>query len=403
MRKRSIATVLAAGVTVTSVVAATSAKAELRVGYITTLTGGAAILGKAQLSGWRLGLEHNGWTKDGDMFAGVPMRLFVGDDRRKPEVGLRVARKMLRSSKVHVVAGIIWSNILMTVQKPIFRQRRLLLSTNAGATPLFGKFCSPYFVSSSLVNDEASEAMGQLLNKENIKTVYLMAPNYQAGKDNVAGFRRFYKGTIAGTILFKIGARDFQAEISRVRASKPDAVFIFAPGGMGISFLKQWSASGAGKDIKLYTVYTIDNLSLPAIGKAAVGAFDANFWSPDLDNPRNKKFVRAFRAKYKKEPSFHAAAAYDGAQILAAALRRIGGKVPKDMLTLAKAIRRGPVPSVRGDLAYNGNGALLQPYYQRKVVMNAEGMPTLQSVGIASNKKDSHWPGCPPARRYPKN
>jgi len=402
MRITSIAAGIGAvGLCTTLAIPAVAQSQELRVGFINTLSGGAAILGKAQMQGWRLGLAENGWKKDGDKFAGVPMKLFVGDDQRKVDVGLRVARRMVRSDKVHIVAGIIWSNILMAVQQSVIRSKTALLSTNAGATPMFGRKCSPYFISSSFVNDEASEAMGQLMNKEKIGSVFLMAPNYQAGKDNLSGFERFYKGKIAGKILFKIGARDYQAEISTVKAAKPNAVFIFAPGGMGIAFMKQWSASGANKDIKLYTVYTVDNITLRPIGKAAVGTYHTNFWSPDLDNPRNKKFVKDFMAAYKRPPDMFAAEAYDGAMVLAAGIRKLGSKVPKNSLDLVKAMRDAGMPSVRGDLKYNVNGALIQPYYKREVVLNDAGVPVIRMASVASDKKDSYWEQCPAKNRYP--
>ena len=379
---------------------------EIRVGYITTQTGPAAILGKHQMNGWRLGLEKEGWRKDGDRLGGVPMKLIVGNDQQKPEIGLRVARRMLRSDKVHVVAGIVWSNVLITVRTPVVRARRVLFTTNAGPAFLAGKGCTPYFVSSANQNDQNAEPIGHVLSQEGVKSVFFMAPNYQAGKDMLAGFKRYYKGgRIAGQILFKLGQRDFQADISRVRASGAKALLIFAPGGMGISFMKQWDSSGAGNSVTLYTIATVDNLTLPAIGNSALGSYHTLLWDPGSSAPANQAFVKAYRARYKSMPSVYAVNAYDGARLLAAALGQVGRKLTdNNLLELAKAMRTVKYDSVRGPYRYNVNGFPIQNYYRREVVKGADGKPTIVVKSVVFRaQKDSHWKDCPEARRYPKS
>ena len=376
---------------------------ELRVGFLSTLSGGAAIIGKHQVNGFQLGLEHEGWTKDGDKLGGVPTKVSYGDDQFKPDVGRRVVDKWIRSDKIHVLAGNIWSNVLMAVQRQAVKARRALLVTNAGASPLAGERCTPYYITTSWNNDQTPEAMGKLMTDEGLKSVYLLAPNYQAGKDMLAGFKRYYKGgEILGQSLFKPGESDYQAEISKVRAAKPQAVFIFAPGGMGIAFMKQWAASGAGKEIKLYTVFTVDWLTLPAIGEAAVGTFHTNYWSPDSDNPDNQKFVKDYVAKFGGMPSHFAAQSYDAARLLAAGLRKTEGKIPEgDMLPLVKAMRKVEYPSIRGPYAYNVNGVPIQNFYKREVVLGQDGKPTIRTVGAVFEKqKDSYWTKCPEKNRF---
>ena len=342
---------LAAGLAAAGLIAGAQAvqAQELRIGFINTLSGGGAILGKHQINGWMLGMEHEGWRKNGDKLGGVPTQLFVGDDQRKVDVGLRVARKMLRSDRVHIVAGVVWSNILAAVQRPVTRAKRIMISTNAGWSGMAGKSCSRYFISTSWNNDQTPEAMGKLLSDEGIKRVFLLSANYQAGKDMLTGFRRFYKGgKVIGQILYKLGTRDFQAEISRARAAKPEAVFVFAPGGMGIAFMKQWAASGAGKDIKLYTVFTVDWLTLGPIGKAAVGSYHTNYWAADDKNAANQKFWKSYIAKHKKPPSHFAAQSYDAPRLIAAALRKNGG-FDGNTLKLSKTMRKVKLcDSIRG-------------------------------------------------------
>ena len=387
------ATALAAGL-------AAPAQAEnFRIGFLNSLTGGAAILGKPQVQGWTLGLEMEGWKKNGDKLGGVPTDIWLGDDQRKADVGLRAARKFLKSHKVHMVAGIIWSNVLAAVQRPVTRAGRILMSTNAGWSGMAGKYCSPYFISTSFQNDENAEAMGELLNLEGLKKVFMMSANYQAGKDMLKGFQRTYKdGKIVGQILYKLGTRDFQAHIGKVRASGADSLFIFVPGGMGIAFMKQWAASGAGKKIKLYTNYAVDNITLKPIGEAAVGTFHTLHWGPNLDNPRNKEFIKAFMAKYKRIPDMFALQSYDGARKIADGLRGVKGNF-KNLKNLVKTMRAQGLNSVRGQLKYNVNGFLIQPWYKRSVVLNAKGEPEIVANQMVTFKPDSVWEQCPKKNR----
>ena len=278
------ATALAAGL-------AAPAQAEnFRIGYLNTLSGGAAILGKSQLLGWNLGLEMEGWKKNGDKLGGVPTEIFIGDDQRKPDVGLRAVRKWLKSEKVHVVAGVIWSNILAAVQRPVTRARRIMMSTNAGWSGMAGKNCSPYFISSSFQNDENAEAMGQLMNDEGLKKVFMMAPNYQAGKDMLTGFQRTYKDarSLAGS-RFSNWEQDFRRR-SQGGRQRADGLFILPAGGMGRAFISS-GRRPARQKMKLYTNTRSTYVTSP-IGRAAVGPTFTRCLRPKPD-PRNEEFVKA--------------------------------------------------------------------------------------------------------------
>jgi branched-chain amino acid transport system substrate-binding protein len=229
-----------------------------------------------------------------------------------------------------------------------------------------------------------------------VKSVYLIAPNYQAGKDNVAGFQRTYKGKIAGQSLVKLGESDFQADFSKVRAAAPEAVFVFAPGAMGVSFMKQWESSGLGKAIKLYTLYTIDNSTLPAIGAAAIGSTHTSHWNPDHPDPRNQEFVKAYVAANGQLPSHFAVQGYDAARGIAAALRKLGGKIDDPKL-IAKTMRQG-LASVRGDLKYNVNGFLVQPYWKLEVVA-LDGKAIERGREKVMERGDSFAAKCPKERQ----
>jgi branched-chain amino acid transport system substrate-binding protein len=319
---------------------------ELRIGYLNTTTGSGALLGRHLENGWKLGLAHEGWTKDGDRLGGVATRIFYADDQTRPETGLKEVEKFLKADKVHIVAGIIWSNVIMSVQKPVFDAKAMLLSTNAGPSPLAGPLCNPLFVSSSFYNEGNSEALGEIANKDGAKSVLLMAPNYQGGKDMLAGFESTYRGKVIDTILYKLGESDFQADLGKLRASKAEALAIFAPGAMGVAFVKQWVASGLAKEVKLYSINTIDNMSLPAVGDAALGAVEAHHWTPDLDNAKNNRFVKDYVAAFNHLPSHLAAAAYDAPGLIAAGIKAVDGKTG-DMAAVARAIRKGSFDSPR--------------------------------------------------------
>jgi branched-chain amino acid transport system substrate-binding protein len=380
--------------------ASASAEAqELRIGYLVTMSGPTAAIGHDAIKGWKLGLEHEGWTKDGDKLGGVPMKMFWGDDQLKPDVGIKEIDKFIKQDKVHIVAGFQWSHV-MAPSKPLLVAAKIIMMSNiAGTSLLAGKDCTPYFISTSWQNEQTALVSGTLLNEDKIQTVYVAAPNIQAGKDVVSGFRQVYKGKEIGQTLFKAGESDFQAEISKIRATKPEAVFLFAPGSMGIAFLKQWSASGANKEIKLYTLFVVDSLSLPVIGEAALGTFHTNYWDITSTNPVNQRFLKDFVAKNNSMPSHFAAQAYDGPRLIAAALRKAGGKF-EDPLAFMKVLRHTPYDSIRGSYSYNVNGFPIENFYKREVVKGPGGKPQIVTRGIVfKDNKDPYWQQCPEANR----
>jgi branched-chain amino acid transport system substrate-binding protein len=373
----------------TLIAAPAIAAEKLRIGFITTLSGGAAIIGAQQKNGMDLGMEMLGGK-----LGGLEVELIYEDDKRGADAGRKAADKLIKKDKVHFVLGPIWSNVLMAIQKPVLRSGTFLISTNAGASPMAGKNCHKNYFTTSWNNDQMPEAMGELVQRKGIKNTFLMAPNYQAGKDMLAGFSRFYKGDIKGRILTKLGQKDYQAELSQVRAAGPEALFIFEPGGMGIAFMKQWAASGLAKQIKLFTVFTIDYLTLPAIGDAAIGTFHTNYWRPDSDVPANKKFIAAYKAKYGKMPSHFAAQSYDAPFLIDSAIRAVNGDLSnKD--GIRAALEKADFESVRGPFTYNVNHHPIQSYYERQVVKGPDGKPMIVTKDVVfENKKDSYYKEC---------
>ena len=362
---------------------------ELRIGFINTTTGGGAAIGKPLENGFRLGLKTGGWTKDGDRFNGMGTRVFFSDDQLKPDVGLREAEKLVKQEQVHIVAGIIWGNVFNAVARGVFEANRLLIGGVSGLAQLAGESCHPLFVSASHQNDQIAEATGELLTRRGIKRVAVLAPNYQAGKEFLDAFERTYRdGAIAERLIFKLGESDFQAEISKLRALKPEAIVVFAPGAMGIAFFRQWQTSGLRQDIKVFSFYTIDESNLPAMGDAALGAFDTNNWTPELDNPVNQRFVKDYVAEYGGLPAIYGVYGYDVAAAIAAGLKHTNGRFD-DAAAMARAIRKNGFESPRGTMKYGPNGFLIQAYYLREVARTADNKLAIVSRETISSRPDS--------------
>jgi branched-chain amino acid transport system substrate-binding protein len=361
----------------------------LRIGFINTFSGGAAVYGKHQKDALELALDHMGRK-----IGGLDVQVFYGDDQRKPDVGRQVADKMVKKDKVHFVTGIIWSNILAAVQKPVTRSKTFMISTNAGWSAMAGKQCNPYFFSTSWNNDQAPEAMGKLMSNEGVNNVFLISANYQAGKDMLTGFQRYYKGKVVGRILYRLGQRDYQAELSQIRASNPKAIFGFVPGGMGIAFGKQYRAAGIDKKIPFYSVFTVDYLSLPGWGKNAIGTFHTSYWDVSSKRSDNQKFIKDYLKKYGYHPSMFGAQAYDLPYLLEQAVRGVNGDL-SNKKGMIKAMEKVTYLPSKGKFSYNSNHLPIQNFYKREVIADANGEPKIVTRGVVfKDHKDSYYKKC---------
>ena len=376
--------------------AAPASAAEVRIGFLNVFSGGLAIVGKHAKDGFELGLDHLGRKLGGN-----DVEVIYGDTQRKPDVGRQLVDKMLKRDRVHFVVGITLSNVLAAVQKPVVRSRTILVSTNAGWSGMAGKHCSAYFFSTSWNNDQISEAMGQLMNGEGIDNVFLIAANYQAGKDMLTGFERLYKRKIAGRILYRLGQRDYQAEISQIRAAGPSALFGFVPGPMGVAFVKQYRASGLDKQVPLYLVLSVDHLTLPGHGKAAIGTFHTNYWDVSSDRPDNRRFIEDYVKKYGYHPSSLAAQNYDAPFLIDAGLRAVGGD-PEKTAGMIRAMEKVAYLPSRGKFRYNRNHVPIQNFYKREVVADADGNPEIVTRGVVlEDHADAYVDQCPAENMKP--
>ena len=330
----------------------------VKIGMITTLSGGGAGLGVDARDGFMLAIKQSG-SKD--------VTVVTEDDAQKPELAVQIADKMVQSEKVDLLTGIIWSNLAMAVVPSVTAQDVIYLSVNAGPSPLAGAQCNKNYFNVAYQNDNFHEAMGQYANGV-AKKMFIMAPNYPAGKDSLTGFKRYYKGEVASEVYTQLGQTDYAAEIAQIRASGADQVFIFLPGGMGIAFMKQYAQSGVKIPV-MGPGFSFSQDVLPAIGDAALGVKNSSSWAKDIDNAASKKFVEGFKAEYKRLPSIYAAQAYDTANLILSAAAKAS---VKDKAAFRAALKEAKFDSVRGKFKFNTNQHPIQDIYVTEVVKEGD-------------------------------
>lgn len=361
---------------------------QLKVGFIAPLSGTVAVTGKQGLDGFNLFLDMNGGK-----LGGVPATVIAKDDQAKPDLGLQAANELIERDKVDVMVGPFFSSVIMAAYKPITNAKIPMIGPVGGPSIIAGKQCSPYYFSTSWQNEEPHEAMGQYLQDKGLKRVYILAPNYLAGKETLNGFKRRFKGEIVGEVYTPLNQLDFAAEIAQIRQAKPEAVYVFYPGGFAINFVKQYGQSGVSKDIPLYSASTIDDTTLTAIGDAALGTVQTASYHRDLDNPANKRFREAFVKKYNYEPSFYSAYSYDAAQLLDAAIKQVGGKVA-DRSALIAALEQANFDSVRGKFKFNHNHFPIQDFYRLEVIAKGGKVEQVSREVVLEDKSDAYAHEC---------
>ena len=381
------ATLLATAVL--AALAGAPAQAQVKIGFMAELSGPQGPLGQDQYDALMLVIERNGGK-----LGGVPVQVLREDSQLKPDVANQIVEKLIDKERVSIITGITFSNIMMAVHKKVTDKEVFLIGSNAGPSPIAGAACSPYFFSTSWENGQQAEVVGQYAQDKGIKKMVTIAPNYQAGKDFVAGFKRYYKNPTVNELWPALNTQDFSAEIAQIAAAQPDAVFVFLPGGLGINFIKQWGQAGMKAKIPLLTSSTTDGIGLPAMGDAALGVLSGTFWGPDFANAANQRFVKEFEAKYKRIPSQYAAQGYDAAQLIDAALTKTGGKVD-DKKALLAAFRTAGFASVRGDFKFNTNQFPIQDLHIFEAIKDTQGRMTLKTVATPLKAdKDAHADKC---------
>jgi branched-chain amino acid transport system substrate-binding protein len=340
---------------------------KLKIGVVTTLTGPAAVLGQQLRDGFNLAIKDLGGK-----LGGREVDVVIADDELKPDVAVTKVKGLIERDKVDFVIGPVFSNVLQAIAKPVTDAQVFLISPNAGPSSLAGKGCNPFFFATSYQNDQNHEVLGKVAQDRGYKRVYLLAPNYQAGKDSLAGFKRHFKGEVVEESYVPLNTLDFQSELAKIASVQPDAIFTFMPGGMGVNLVRQYKQAGLAERIPFLSAFTVDESTLPAQQDAAVGLFGGSNWAPNLDRPENKTFVASYEKTFNSVPGSYAMHAYDTAMLVDSAVKATSGSII-DKGALRRALRKADFKSLRGDFKFNVNGFPIQDFYLVKVAKRPDG------------------------------
>lgn len=350
------------------------AQAPIKIGFMAELSGPQGALGQDQYDAFMMVVERNGGK-----LGGVPVTVLREDSQLKPEVATQIVDKLIEKDNVSIITGVTFSNVMMAVNKKIVDKEVFLIGSNAGPAPIAGAQCSPFSYVVSWQNDNQAEVVGKYATDKGYKKVIGMAPNYQAGKDFIAGFKRFYKGEVIDEIYTPLNQPDFSAELAQVAAKNPDAVYVFYPGGLGVNFVRQYKQAGLAGKIPLLSTSTADGSTLPALKDDALGVISGTFWGPDFTNPVSTKFVEDFEKKFNRIPSQYAAQSYDAALLLDSAIAKVKGNVG-DKKAFQAALKAADFKSLRGNFKFNNNNFPIQDMYVFEVVKDAKGRVNLKTI-----------------------
>jgi len=363
---------------------------SVKVGFLSTLSGPGSGLGIDIRDGFNLAIKHGGGK-----LGGLTAEVVIADDQQNPEIGRQTAERLLKKDKVDFMTGIVFSNVMLAVGSTVFKEKTHYISANAGPSQYAGEQCNPYFFNVAWQNDNLHEAVGKTVQEKGFKRVALLAPNYPAGKDALAGFKRFYKGEIVLENYTALNQLDYGSELSKMRAAAPDAVYIFLPGGLGINFIKQFVGAGLSKDMTLFGPgFSADEDVIRAVGEPMLGIFNSSHWAHDLDNPANKRFVADFQKEYGRLPSLYASQGYDAARLIDSAVREVKGNLT-DKAAMGKALKAAKFQSVRGAFRFNNNHYPVQDYYLRVITRDSAGRVTNRTLGtVLKNHADAYAGNC---------
>jgi branched-chain amino acid transport system substrate-binding protein len=363
---------------------------KVKVGFISTLSGPNASIGIDIRDAFNLAVKLNGGK-----LGGLPAEVLVGDDGLKPEQAKQLAERYLQRDRVDFITGIVFSNVVLAVAPDAIANKVFFISPNAGPAQYTGAQCNPFFFAASWPSEAYSEAAGQYVTSKGLKNVIFLAPNYVGGHDAATGFKRYYKNKLQDEMYTKLGQLDYAAELSQIRAAKPQALYVFLPGGMGVNFIKQFVAAGLSQDIQLIVpLWGADQDIIRAVGDPMLGLFSVSHWSIDMDNAANRKFVAEFEKEYKRLPTGYAASGYDTALLMDSAVRKVKGKI-EDKDALRAALRAADFKSVRGEFKFNRNQFPVQNYYLQLVGKGNDGRLMHKTIGtVLTARGDAYVQDC---------
>ena len=347
----------------------------IKIGVVLPYTGVYAELGVSITQGMKLVL-----ARENDRVAGRKILMVQEDDEMKPPVGIRKMEKLIDSDKIDILTGPVHSGILMGMRDKVHNSKTILIVSNAGADAISRERCSRWIFRTSFSNWQPCQPMGDWVARNVAKDVFLTAPNYQAGKDMMNAFKETFVpagGKVVDEDYPKLGETDYAPYLTKIRQSKAKAVFAFFSGTDAVNFVKQYDQFGLKKTTKLTGAgFLTEPDVLPAQGQSALGIITGHFYSPLLENPTNKKFVKDFRGLYGgKVPDGFACQGYDTAEVIVRALRAVNGNT-QDKDKLVDAIAKVEFESPRGHFRFDPKTHnVIQPFiYIREVKETALGL-----------------------------
>jgi len=369
---------------------AAQAADKVKIGFISTLSGPNASIGVDIRDGFLLGVKLAGGK-----LGGIAADVQVADDQLNPELAKQHADRLIKRERVDFITGTVFSSVVLAVAPAAFEAKTIFISPNAAPSQLAGERCSPYFFVSSWPSDAINEAAGEFARQTGVKNVLLLAPNYAGGKDAMTGFKRYYGGKVVDEVYTKLGQLDYSAELGQIRAAKPEALYVFLPGGMGINFVKQFVAAGLAKEMQLIVpVWSVDQDVIRAVGAPVIGTHNTAHWSIDFENPESRKFVAEFEREYRRLPTTYASQGYDTALLIDSAVRRVKGNLA-DNEAIRSALRAADFKSVRGPFKFNTNQYPVQNYYLEVVAKGADGRIVNKTMRrIFSDHGDAYAKDC---------
>ena len=388
---KKLARIGAALLSLSAVAPLAHSASEIKIGFLTTLSGPGGALGADVRDGFQLAITHSG-----QKLGGLPVQMNVVDDQQNPQTGRQSVERFLKRDKVDLVTGVVFSNVLLPVLPDILKNETFYLSTNTGPRDYAAEKCNKYFFATAWQNEDIPAAMGKFATDKGYKRVAVIAPNYPGGRESAEGFKRLYKGQIVEEIYTKLGQLDYAAELATIRQSKPDALFFFLPGGMGINFIKQFDGSGLNKQMALLAPgFSADDDTIRAVGDSLLGTFNSSQWAADLKNDANARFVADFTKTYGRPPTLYAAQAYDTAMLIDSAVRKVKGKI-EDRPAFHAALKAADFSSIRGSFKFNNNQYPIQNLYMREVIKGPDGKITTRMVStVLTAHADAFASQCP--------
>lgn len=385
-----VAAGLTAGLALSTAAPVARAQEPIRIGVIETLSGPSAVLGQHARDGFQLAIRQLGGR-----MGGREVQVIVVDDELKPDIAIQRVQGLLDRDKVDFVVGPIFSNVLQAIQAPVVNSRAFLISANAGPSSYAGKACHENMFVTSYQNDQVHEVLGAYAQSRNMRRVFLLTPNYQAGRDAMAGFKRHFRGEVVDEVFTPLGHLDFSAELARIGASRSDGMFTFMPGGMGVNLVRQYRQAGLVDRVPFLSAFTVDESTLPAQQDAAIGMIGGMTWAPNMDNPQNKKFVADFEAAFGYVPGSYAMQAYDSAMLIDSAVRAVGGNLSNRDAVRA-ALRKADFVSLRGNFRFGNNHYPIQDFYTVRAARRADGKFQTEIVErVFTNYADVYARDCP--------